>query len=116
MILQEDDQNPNMDLASFDTIYFAALQVFIVSSANGVRQGVYLHSTVLMIALVVSADVSNDGFRVLCVLLLFHCLHCGPQFLVDQSLCCCYHKLVLCDQEGYSEECLRCCTVSTVPF
>ncbi|KAH8105357.1 Ion transport protein-domain-containing protein [Cristinia sonorae] len=34
-ICKEDDQNPNSDLASFDTIYFAALQVFIVSSANG---------------------------------------------------------------------------------
>ena len=35
-VCQEDPQNPNSDIASFDTIYFAALQVFIVSSANGV--------------------------------------------------------------------------------
>lgn len=35
-ICKEDDQNPNNDISSFDTIYYAALQVFIVSSANGV--------------------------------------------------------------------------------
>lgn len=34
-ICREDDENPNSDLESFDTIYYAALQVFIASSANG---------------------------------------------------------------------------------
>ncbi|KAK7696443.1 hypothetical protein QCA50_001100 [Cerrena zonata] len=34
-ICRENEENSNSDLASFDTIYFAALQVFIVSSANG---------------------------------------------------------------------------------
>lgn len=34
---QENADNPNSDLESFDMIYFAALQVVIVSSANGVR-------------------------------------------------------------------------------
>ncbi|KAI0791303.1 Ion transport protein-domain-containing protein [Abortiporus biennis] len=34
-ICKEDDQNPQSNLESFDTIYFAALQVVIVSSANG---------------------------------------------------------------------------------
>ena len=36
-ICREDDGNPESDIESFDTIYYSALQVVIVSSANGVR-------------------------------------------------------------------------------
>ena len=36
-ICREDDGNPDTGIESFDTIYYSALQVFIVSSANGVR-------------------------------------------------------------------------------
>lgn len=35
-ICREDTQDPNDGLESFDTIYYSALQVFIVASANGV--------------------------------------------------------------------------------
>ena len=35
-ICREDEGNPNSGIESFDTIYFSALQVFIVASANGV--------------------------------------------------------------------------------
>lgn len=38
---QENDENLNSNLESFDTVYFAALQVFIVASANGVRDFLY---------------------------------------------------------------------------
>ncbi|THG95158.1 hypothetical protein EW026_g6441 [Hermanssonia centrifuga] len=34
-ICREEDSNPYSSIESFDTIYYAALQVFIVSSANG---------------------------------------------------------------------------------
>ncbi|KAI0331568.1 hypothetical protein GY45DRAFT_1248483 [Cubamyces sp. BRFM 1775] len=34
-ICRENDQNPNANIESFDVIYYAALQVVIVSSANG---------------------------------------------------------------------------------
>ena len=49
-------------MESFDIIYYAALQVVIVSSANGVR-GSYLTSVLRELTLdpVVTAHVSDDG-------------------------------------------------------
>lgn len=44
-VKQEGLSNPYDDVESFDTIYYAALQVFIVSSANGVSTlGIPPHS------------------------------------------------------------------------
>ena len=41
--------NPNSNLQSFDTIYFAALEVIIVASANGVRHSSLKTSAYLLI-------------------------------------------------------------------
>lgn len=35
--------NPDSNMESFDTIYYSALQVFIVISANGVSNSTSLH-------------------------------------------------------------------------
>lgn len=47
-ILTQEQENPYSNVESFDTIYYAALQVIIVASANGVST---LHNYLLMLEL-----------------------------------------------------------------
>ncbi|KAI0073340.1 hypothetical protein K474DRAFT_1666711 [Panus rudis PR-1116 ss-1] len=61
-ICKENDENPNSDLTSFDTIYFAALQVFIVSSANG--------WTPLMYQMMDSEFYVSSLFFIVCIIVL----------------------------------------------
>lgn len=107
--MQEDDQNPNSDIASFDTIYFAALQVFIVSSANGVSCQLPLSSCsgLTNSCSVVTVDVPDDGLGVLCLVLLFHRLHRCPEFLAYQPVRRGHHEHILGNSKGYVKECIR---------
>lgn len=44
-VCQENPGNPQSGVENFDTIYYSALQVFIVSSANGVSHAINLSGT-----------------------------------------------------------------------
>lgn len=111
--LQENDENSNSGLSSFDTIYFAALQVFIVSSANGVRDFCLLIQAVTYSRITVDTrDVSNDGLRVLHLSAVLHRLHHCAKLLAHQPLRCCDHQYFLCHPKGYSKKCFRCRPVS----
>ena len=70
--------NPKENLESFDAIHYAALQVVIVASANGVSfWNSYVNTEIIFRVLVVSGDVLHDRRGILCLLFLFHpCDHC----------------------------------------
>ena len=101
-------------MESFDVIYYAALQVVIVSSANGVSRigSAVLRAWKLRCIAVVAIDVPDDGRRVLRVVLLLHRLHYRPQLLAYQSVRRGHHEHVLGYSKGHAEECFWCCTVS----
>lgn len=76
---QENDQNPEANLESFDAIYYAALQVVIVSSANGVRSTTFpvcsrhLHSlqwSGLMYQMMDSEFFVSCFFYIVCIIVL----------------------------------------------
>ena len=61
-VLQEGPDNPQSGIEGFDTIYYSALQVFIVSSANGVSTRHLLRIVILIKKFaVVSSNVLHDG-------------------------------------------------------
>ena len=62
----------------------------------------------------VSTDVPDDGFGVLRVVLLLHCLHHRSQLLAHQSVRCGHHQHFFCHPKGHVEECLRCGAVSVL--
>ena len=63
LCLQENNDNPEANIESFDVICYAALQVVIVSSMNGVSGigSVMLRSWKLKFIAVVAIDVLDDG-------------------------------------------------------
>ena len=105
-------------MESFDVIYYAALQVVIVSSANGVSEvgSAVLRAWKLKYIAVVAIDVPDDGRRVLRVVLLLHRLHYRPQFLADQPVRRGHHEHVLGHPLGHEEERVRRRPVRTVPY
>ena len=83
-------------MESFDDSYYAALQVVIVSSANGVSEigSAVLRAWTLKCIAVVAIDVPDDGRRVLRVVFLLHRLPRCAQLLAYQFVCCCDHEHV----------------------
>ena len=117
-VLQENSDNPEANMESFDVIYYAALQVVIVSSANGVSEvgSAVLRAWKLKCIAVVAIDVPDDGRRVLRVVLLLHRLHYRPQFLADQLVRRGHHEHVLGHPLGHEEERVRRCTVRVILY
>jgi len=70
--------NPKHGIESFDAIHYAALQVVIVASANGVSfWNSYMNIKFIFRVLVVLGDVQHDRRGILRFLFLFyHCDHC----------------------------------------
>jgi len=106
---QEGD-NPYSGIQSFDNIYYAALQVIVVTSANGVcvLHPYFCRANFLS---VVPYNVFDHRCRVFRLLLLFHRLHPCIERLAYQSVRRCDYEHVLCHTREYTEECLWCCTV-----
>ena len=81
-----EDQNPYSNIESFDTIYYAALQIVIVASVNGVCL-LFPSTEILLTPLtVVAIDVRDDRLRVFHILFLFHHRRDSPQLLVNQPV------------------------------
>ena len=117
-VLQENSDNPEASMESFDVIYYAALQVVIVSSANGVSEigSAVLRAWKLKYIAVVAIDVSDDGRRIFRVVLLLHRLHHRPQLLADQPVRRGHHEHVLSHPLEHEEERIWCRPVRTVPY
>ena len=95
-----------MNNESFDAIYYAALQVVVVATANGVRERIFFASEIWLIVNTVGAfDVFDDRRRILCVVLLLHCGYHRPQFLAHQSIRRGHYKYFRRHQVGDEEKC-----------
>lgn len=93
-ILTENAQetvNPKNNIESFDAIHNSALQVFIISTANGVRFSIAFLSYCLTRDAVDTVDVFDDRLRVLRFVLLLHFHHHRPELLAHQSVRRCDH-------------------------
>lgn len=113
--LNQEGDNPYSGIQSFDNIYYAALQVVVVTSANGVRvlYPYFCRANTLSVVLYHVLDHRRRVFR---LLLLFHRLHPRIEHLAYQSIRRRDHEHVLCHTCGYAEECLWCCTVRFLTF
>ena len=107
------------NLENFDTIYYAAVQVFVIASANTVSDFFTIAALIADIprspVVVVDADVLRDRLGVLHILLLFHHLSRRAQFLAHQLVRRRHHEHVLRHQNRDAIERIQHCAVSPPP-
>jgi hypothetical protein len=110
---RESGTNPLDGVESFDTIYFSALQVIIVASANGVRVTTCFfsfplpYSSILRLTrycTVVPSHVRDDRLGALCLVHLLHSLRGRAQLLAHQPLRRGHHQHLLRDLRRDEEE------------
>ena len=104
--IMQEGENPFGGVESFDTVYYATLQIIVLASVNTVSfllssHRRYLTLDTCAIASVVTGYVSDHGVRVHRFFYFLYFRRFGVEFLVVQLIDRRDHKFLLCNSFRY---------------